>query len=282
MVETNQNPLFKHFRQPAIYIKLPSRGKYWPEGSLDLPTSGEIPVYPMTTQDEIALRTPDALMNGTGVVSVIQSCCPNIKNAWYAPSIDMDALLIAVRIASYGSDMDVDADCPECKESNRYSIDLSKALDSIQPPDYDEPLTIDDLKFKLQPQVYEETNRTNSLDYEEQRILNAINDSNITPEEKARIVSEQMKKLSEITISLLAKSTAYIDMSDGTRVDQYNYIEEFYRNAQATIIRKLQEKVADLAKDVSVKPYQVKCNQCQHDYEMSINFDYSSFFAVGF
>ena len=55
------NPLAKHFRQPAIYLQLPSGGKYWPDGSIDLPLNGQIPVYPMTTRDEISIRTPDAL-----------------------------------------------------------------------------------------------------------------------------------------------------------------------------------------------------------------------------
>jgi hypothetical protein len=73
---TNSNPLAKHFRQPAIYLRLPSQGQYWPENAITLPVTGELPVYPMTTKDEITLRTPDALINGTGVVSVIESCIP--------------------------------------------------------------------------------------------------------------------------------------------------------------------------------------------------------------
>jgi hypothetical protein len=61
----------------------------------------------MTTKDEITLKTPDALLNGQGVVNVIESCCPAIKDAWAMPSIDVDATLIAIRIASYGNQMDL-------------------------------------------------------------------------------------------------------------------------------------------------------------------------------
>ena len=77
----SSNPLAKHFRQPALYIKLPSSGRFWPDGSIEIPLNGEIPVYPMTAKDEIMIRTPDALLNGAGTVSVIQSCCPNILDA---------------------------------------------------------------------------------------------------------------------------------------------------------------------------------------------------------
>ena len=114
------NPLSKYFRQPAIYMDLPSRGKYWPDGTLDLPVTGKLAVYPMTTRDEITLRTPDALMNGTSVVDVIQSCCPSITNAWRMPSVDVDAVLIGIRIASYGNEMDFDTRCPYCKAENKH------------------------------------------------------------------------------------------------------------------------------------------------------------------
>ena len=62
------NPLQQYFRRPAIYLRLPSEGNGYPEGSINLPDNGEVPVYPMTTIDEITSRTPDALFNGTVVV----------------------------------------------------------------------------------------------------------------------------------------------------------------------------------------------------------------------
>ena len=68
----------------------------------ETPESGEYPVYAMTAKDEILFKTPDALLNGQATVDVIQSCMPNVKDAWKAPSIDMDAMLVAIRMASYG------------------------------------------------------------------------------------------------------------------------------------------------------------------------------------
>ena len=47
---------------------------------IDMTSTTELPVSPMTAMDEIKFKTPDALMNGQGVVDVIQSCIPDIKN----------------------------------------------------------------------------------------------------------------------------------------------------------------------------------------------------------
>ncbi len=75
----NSNPLGKYYRQPAIYIKLPSQGRYYPPDVFTPTETGEIPVFPMTAKDELAFKTPDAMINGQGTVDVVKSCIPNFK-----------------------------------------------------------------------------------------------------------------------------------------------------------------------------------------------------------
>ena len=72
-----------------------------------MPPNGEIGIFPMTARDELVLKTPDALLNGASTVEVINSCVPAITDAWEIPSVDMDALLIGIRIATYGENMDI-------------------------------------------------------------------------------------------------------------------------------------------------------------------------------
>ena len=93
----NSNPLSKYFRQPSIYVTLPT-GKDYPATVLEQSQSGEIGVMPMTAKDEIRFKTPDALMNGEGVVEVIQSCVPQIKDAWSVRSYDLDTILKCIEV----------------------------------------------------------------------------------------------------------------------------------------------------------------------------------------
>ena len=131
----NTNPLNKYFRQAAIHITLPSNGDY-PPHVITPSATGEFPVMPMTAKDEIKFKTPDALMNGQGVVDVIQSCCPDIKDAWQIRSHDLDTILIAIRIATYGERAE-DRFCISSKEDtpfikkeelNLLITDLEKSL----------------------------------------------------------------------------------------------------------------------------------------------------------
>ena len=138
----NTNPLKQYFRRPEIYIKLPSGGNFYPEGSIDLPENKELPVYPMTAIDEITSKTPDALFNGTAVVDIIKSCLPNIKDPWSVPSIDLDHILIAIRVASNGNLLDIESICPSCNEEASYDINLIGLLSNITVGNYNDFFSI--------------------------------------------------------------------------------------------------------------------------------------------
>ena len=272
------NPLAKHFRQPAIYLALPSKGQYWPEGSIDLPLTGQIPVYPMTTRDEIVLRTPDALLNGEGVVSTIQSCCPSIKNAWFMPNNDSDAILIAIRIASYGPDMDVDSKCPNCNSDNQHTIDLNYTIDRVNFPNFDNIIKCNNLKIKLKPQTYEVANKANLAAFEEQKMLiNLITESS-NDESKVLEFNKRLASLNELNIDLLTGTTDYIETNDGTRVTDPNFIAEFYENADSKIIRSIKKAVETIKAESNLPKIGVTCSACENAYEVGIEFDYARFF----
>ena len=66
------NPLASYYRQPKIYITLPSKGEFYPADSLDLSTNGQYAVYAMSAKDELLFKTPDALLSGQSTVEVIK------------------------------------------------------------------------------------------------------------------------------------------------------------------------------------------------------------------
>jgi hypothetical protein len=275
------NPLSKYFRQPAIYLKLPSNGQFWPEGAVELPVTGEIPVYPLTARDEVTLRTPDALMNGSGVTDVIHSCCPSIKDAWKMPSVDVDAVLIGIRIASYGHSMDLDTNCPKCNEENRHSVDLRTILAGLSCPDYSHKVETNNLKIKVKPQAFFGVNRQNSIGFEEQRLLEALEKADLTTEERGKQISESMGRLVKIGVDTVTDSTEYIELEDGTTVTNKEFIREFYNNSGSGVVRAVQEHLAEINKQTALAPQRVACSACSNQYEIPMEFDYANFFANG-
>lgn len=276
------NPLAKHFRQPAIYFKLPSGGKFWPTGSLNLPPNGELPVYPMTVQDEITLKTPDALMNGQGQVTVIQSCCPNIVDAWNMPSIDVDATLMAIRIASYGSEMQIGTKCPKCGEEHEFGIDLNHMLNRSATPDYSSPVEIDSLKIYLQPQLYNSVNQTGLVNYEEERIVQTINNANLSDIEKVQHINQHLARLVDLNYKVIVDSTLSILTNDGIVVTDKDQISEYFKNASNQVTKAVQARLKEYAAKLAIPDQDVECHGCKHKFKLPIVFDYASFFAEGF
>lgn len=279
------NPLSKFFRTPAIYFSLPSGGKWWPAGSLDLPESNELAVYPMTNKDEVIIRTPDALINGQGVTEVIQSCIPNIKDAWKMPAVDVDAALIAMRIASYGHKMDFSNKCPHCNEEHDYALDLRHMLESINAPDYDKKqLDLEVIKIKFRPQKYWEVNHSNKTAFEVRKLQMALENLPITEEdeEKTRAVTDQLRRVNEINHNIMASSTEYIEIVDtGERVQDPDLIEEFFGQIARGMFEKIQDEITSIQREGAVKPVSVNCASCEKPMEITILFDYANFFVVG-
>lgn len=275
------NPLSKYFRQPAIHMKLPSGGRYWPEGSINLPITGEIPVLPMTARDEITLRTPDALMNGSSIVEIVHSCCPNILDAWKMPSTDLDAILIGIRIASYKNNMDVDTICPNCEAENNNTVDLQYVLNNIVAPDYEEKLEVGELKIKIVPQQFFNVNKKNMISFEESRIMNSLNDESVDAETRAAQINKSMAVLADIGLDIVTTSTEYVEISDGTRVTKKEHLREFYENTDGNITKLVQERLGKLNQDGAIKAPRIACSNCTKEFQLPLKFDYSNFFGIG-
>ena len=272
------NPLKQYFRQPAIYIKLPSQGKNYPAGTITVPPTGELPIYPMTAIDEINYRTPDALYNGQATVNVIQSCVPDIKDAWAIPTTDIDTLLIAIRIASYGHDMDFGTNCPACKEDAERTIDLRTVLDSIKVADYSKTVQAGDMEIYFKPLTYKHLNANNQMQYENQKLLQMLPDADVPDADKMTALNDALRKITDITVTALAQSIAAVKTPQAT-VYEPEYIEEMLKNCDSKLFNQIRDFILELKASSEMQPLKIICNECQHTYEQSITLDMASFFG---
>lgn len=274
----SNNPLQQYFRQPAIYVRLPSQGQFYPEGTLDMPPNGEIPIFPMTAMDEITYRTPDALFNGSAVVSVIQSCVPNIKNAWAIPSTDIDTLLISIRIASYGHEMGINTKCPNCEHEAEYAVDLRSVLDKMKSADYHTSIKYNDMEFYFAPLTYREINENNQLQFEEQRMIQAITNVELSDEEKVKSISQALKKITETTVKSMAQSIGAVK-TPTSLVTEHEFIDDLLKNCNRTLFSQLRDHIIELKRSSEIQPLKMKCSECSHEYEQTLTLDQASFFA---
>lgn len=274
----SNNPLRQYFRQPAIFVRLPSNGRFWANGTLSMPENHELPVLPMTAVDEITYRTPDALFNGQAVVSVIESCCPNIKNAWATPAVDIDTILTAIRIASYGHELEIETQCPKCQHVEEYSLDLRQILDGLRLPDYDKTIKASDLEIFFVPVTYQQIHQSNSLQFDEQRMIQMLPDSDMPENEKVKILADALKKVTELTIKTLTMTISMIK-TPNAMVTETEHIADFLQNCDRTVFGQIRDHVVGLRQDSELKPLKIACTNCKHEYQQPFTLNQANFFA---
>ena len=282
--KNTNNPLQKYFRQPKLHVRLPSGGKYYPPGTLDLPESGEVAIYPLTAKDELLLKTPDSLMNGTATADVIKSCVPQIKNPWYMPSLDVDALIIAIRIATYGPEMTLTVKVPNTGDEKDFTVDLNNLVEPLMSAKYDAVIQLDKMKITLRPLMYSEFTKDAIRSFEEQRVYNLLNDDTVPAEEKMERFRAAFNRLTDLTVETVAKSIAQVEVEDQV-VSEPKHILEFMQNTSKEFYTTILNHISEQRDKFAVKPFIANTTKEEQEkgapetFEVPITFDQSNFFV---
>ena len=279
-----QNPLRKYFRQPKVYLNLPSRGKFYPDGVLDMPETRELPVFAMTAKDELLIKTPDALLNGQATVDVIKSCIPNIVNPWQMPSVDLDACLVAIRIATYGEKLEITTKVPNLGEDRMFEVDLREILNNLVTPEFENTLVSNDISVELRPLSYREFTDSNLKTFEEQRIFSLVNDDDMDDATKLSRFNTSFKKLTDLTVTMMSKSIASLTIGE-TSVTNQDHISEFIDNVDKEFFKDITDHLEEQRIKFAIEP--IKVSSSDEDiaagapvtWEVPITFDQSNFFA---
>jgi len=282
--QDNANPLQKYFRQPKVYITLPSKGQWYQPGSIVIPETQELPIYPMTAKDELTMKTPDALLNGQATVDLIQSCVPSIKDAWQLPSIDLDAILIAIRIATYGETLEITTKVPGTGEEKEYQVDLRQILNKLTSIQFENTLTVQGMQVEIRPLTYKEFTRSSLKTFEEQRLFRLVNDEKVPEEEKLSKFNESFQRLTSLTVDTMAQSIVGISF-DETVVTNSEHILEFIQNSEKNWFRSVLDHLEKEKEKFQIEPMTVITSEEEQEagapkeFLVPITFDQSNFFA---
>jgi hypothetical protein len=276
-MEHSNSPLKKYKRQPKLYVTLPSGGTWYPTGSLE--KFEDLEVYSMTAGDEISVKTPDALYSGISVVKLIQNCIPGIKDAWYVPIIDLDYILAAIRLASYGETVALSGKCPHCSETSDYAIAIQTILDHMQNIQFVNEVRVNDFIFKLRPLYYKEANQLTRESYSVQRMLrqfvSTIDDETKQQEELSKLYD----RLNEMTKSVVFSSVVEVVTPDNDVERHAQFIREFLENGDKEYYNAIKEVFDQNNDRYQIPKTTVSCGSCTKEYSVIPALNYTDFFS---
>ncbi len=280
------NPLAQYYRKPGTYIELPSGGRYY-KVAPKMSDTGELAVYPMTAKDELALKNPDSLLNGEALKQVIASVCPDITDVSEIPAPDIDAILVAMRMTSYGDDMELDV-THGCEESDGKSQRVTVGLGSVLSTSRAIPETLGTVTLangvvvQLKPYTLEAQSRLLRVQFNTMRQLQGAEaNENSTIEQKADIANRGYDQLVALSQDILAASITVVRLPDGVEVTNFNHIYEWVKNLDRASNERLDEEIKAFGKYGITRTLEVTCDHCKNKFTTDMLFDPTSFFNVG-
>lgn len=218
------NPLNSFFRKSKFNIDLPSRGRWYPKTAL-APTvvNGSVAVFPMTAADEAKFKIGDATLTGAGIFDLVRSCVPEIRQPELAPMADLDAILLAIRRASYGDNMKFNVKVPQTTLMREITLNLSTmASESFgSEADWDDTLEITDedtgkvLIVKVKPISLKTLfGHSKTLVRVQQMSVKMAEADDIADDAKLESLTENIQNLSQVNITMVADSIESLETED--------------------------------------------------------------------
>jgi hypothetical protein len=281
------NPLAQYYRKPGTYIALPSGGRFYKQPP-KLSDTNELAVYPMTAKDELALKNPDALLNGEALKQVIASVCPDITDVSEIPAPDIDAILVAMRMTSYGDDMEIDVK-HGCEESNDNSQRVTVGLGSVLSTSQVIPTTLGTVNLasgvvvQLRPYTLEAQSRLLRVQFSTMRSLQGAEaNEKSTIEQKADIANKGYDQLVALSQNILAQSIISVTLPNGgVEVTNFAHIYDWVKNLDRASNERLDEEIKAFSKFGITRTLEVTCDHCKNKFTTDMLFDPTSFFNVG-
>lgn len=280
------NPLAQFYRRPGTYITLPSGGRFYRK-SPKVSETGELAVYPMTAKDELMLKNPDALYNGEAIKQVISSVCPDIENVNDIPAADIDAILVAMRMTSYGDDMPLEVR-HGCEASEGKVQTLQVSLGSIIgtirpiPTDLGVVTLSTGLTVHLRPYNLADQSLLLRTQFNSMRNLQALeNNDKATTEQKTEAATASYNLLIDLSQQLLTGCVVKVVTPEKDEVTDRKFIVDWMKNLDRASVERLDQEVKKFQEYGIVREIDCKCDYCGETFKTDMLFDPTGFFTDG-
>lgn len=261
------NPLLSRLnRMPGESIRLPSLGRFYKNKELsDETTNGEIVLYPMTMTDEIMMKSPDMLFQGTAIERVFQRCSPNIKKPLDLLTSDVDFILTCLRRISFGPTVEIPFTCsnPKCKHENEVNIPLeyftlnSKELDNESVE-----------KFIVVTPTANQTVRLRPIKFSDFLMMQQFNTETLN----------EPAVLEEYVLNSFAAIIESVDEVENIGDEGHHMIMEWLNALPRADTQVITEAVSKLQDWGPTFRYKAKCSKCSHSNELTTELNPTAFF----
>lgn len=306
--------LKKYSRRPKFYYTLPSNNYFYEVSEEDLSILSEVGVMPLTIMNQMGLKNPEKLFNGSAIEDVIKDCT-TIKTIEPRNLLkcDIDFLLVGIKIATSGDTETIHCKCPKCNNEMQYALNIEKLLSTVgsHKPSYHVDITTglgedrsneDKVRIYMRPYSFGEYLELENESFNEQKAMVAIQqelaklqeqeDAEFSEEDERAVLSKVNGILTNLTasvISIYSKAITKVVVldKDGNETleseTDKDEIREFLTNGIGTDQHeKIKDVFAEINKVGINNIIDMECSneECKHEFKYHYDINMTDFFAT--
>ena len=252
LINNSRNPTEDlGFEIPLESVPLPSKGIIDPEEN-PLHMAETIDIRAMRGKDMDILNSPALAKKGTTITEVLKACLVDkridVKNMI---SGDRDAIMVALRILSFGSEYPVEISCPKCGENQEIEFNLNNV-----------PIN----SLKVEPDALGENKFSLTLPFSKKKVV--VKFLTGTEEEDIMVASQKKKKNKVLNEGLITTQMLFSITSVDGKSDRA-FVNKFVNNMPARDVLYVQRFLAKNTPSAELKG-EFDCNICDENSEVDI------------
>ena len=132
--------------------------------------------------------------------------------------------------------------------------------------------------FELKSQTFSDLNSNSLIQFEQQKLMAAISNSDLSEEDKLKQFEISFAKLTDLNIGSLVSCIKSISTDDGVVVTDQNLIREFLVNTSRETYDAIRDMIFETVSLNAMEPITINCHECSKSYKVNLEFNQSNFF----
>lgn len=263
------NPLLNRVKFPGETFQIPSKGIFYTHDELAPEVkNGEVHVFPMTTIDELQMKSPDLLFSGKAISDVFARCIPQVTNASQMFAKDIDFLIICLRKVSYGDTIELtynhecqkDEEGKNISKNQKYTANITDLLKNSTPLD-----ATKDFKFTLPNEQVVTMNPIRFGDF-------------VLLSQKSAETKDKNLDIISIKDSIFDVTSSLIQNVDG--IEDREFIREWLNAIKATWMSSIRKAIDETADWGPSYEFETECKECNKNIKIRIPLNPIYFFTA--
>ena len=196
------------------------------------------------------------------------------------PVSDLLVILVGIRQASYGKEIDIDVKCPKCDFENQLTLDANIMLSKTRSEPIERSVTLPS-EFKIVCNPYTLTDRTmlQIQQIKQNKMIQGLASEKLDDTMRQELFGKTFVEIAELTVDLITNSIVTVQGKETDLIDDKETIREWLQNITKTDYEIIRSKIEELSESGLETEFNANCQDCGHNWKTGIDLDIANFFG---